>query len=98
MKYLVVAALVALSVSAQAQNADLGKAKFATCAACHGAQGQGGAGPKLAGQKPEVIVQKLTAYKNKEQRGPQSALMWGMAGALSADDIKNIAAYTATMK
>jgi cytochrome c553 len=98
MKYLVVAALVALSVSAQAQNADLSKAKFATCAACHGAQGQGGAGPKLAGQKPEVIVQKLTAYKNKEQRGPQSALMWSMAGALSADDIKNIAAYTATMK
>ena len=98
MKYIVVAALVALSVSAQAQNADLGKAKYATCAACHGAQGQGGAGPKLAGQKPEVIVQKLTAYKNKEQRGPQSALMWSMAGALSADDIKNIAAYTATLK
>jgi cytochrome c553 len=98
MKYIVVAALVALSVPAQAQDAAQGKTKFATCVACHGANGQGGAGPKLAGQKPEVIVQKLTAYKNKEQRGPQSALMWGMAGALSADDIKNIAAYTATMK
>jgi cytochrome c553 len=98
MKYIVVAALVALSVPAQAQDAAQGKTKFATCVACHGANGQGGAGPKLAGQKPEVIVQKLTAYKNKEQRGPQSALMWGMAGALSADDVKNIAAYTATMK
>jgi cytochrome c553 len=98
MKSLVLATAVFVSLSAQAQNADLGKAKYATCAACHGAQGQGGAGPKLAGQKPEVIVQKLTAYKNKEQRGPQSALMWGMAGALSADDIKNIAAYTATLK
>jgi cytochrome c553 len=98
MKYLVVAALAALSVSAQAQNADLGKAKYATCAACHGAQGQGGAGPKLAGQKPEAIVQKLTAYKNKEQRGPQSALMWGQAAALTPADIKNIAAYTATLK
>jgi len=98
MKSLVLATAVFVSLSAQAQNADLGKAKFATCVACHGAQGQGGAGPKLAGQKPEVIVQKLTAYKNKEQRGPQSALMWGMAGALSADDIKNIAAYIATMK
>jgi cytochrome c553 len=95
---IVLALLCGLSLSAQAQNADLGKAKYATCAACHGAQGQGGAGPKLAGQRPEVIVQKLTAYKNKEQRGPQSQLMWGMAGALSADDIKNIAAYTATMK
>jgi cytochrome c553 len=98
MKTIILTTLVFLSVSAQAQNADLGKAKYATCAACHGAQGQGGAGPKLAGQKPEAIVQKLTAYKNKEQRGPQSALMWGMAGALSADDIKNIAAYTATLK
>jgi cytochrome c553 len=98
MKYIVVAALVALSVSAQAQDAAQGKAKYATCVACHGANGQGGLGPKLSGQRPEVIVQKLTAYKNKEQRGPQSALMWGMAGALSADDIKNIAAYTATLK
>lgn len=93
-----VAVMAILSVSAQAQDAALGKAKYAVCAACHGAQGQGGAGPKLAGQKPEVIVQKLTAYKNKQQMGPQSQLMWGMAAGLSADDIKNIAAYTATMK
>ena len=99
MKSLVlVAAMVFLSVSAQAQDAAAGKTKYATCAACHGAQGQGGAGPKLAGQKPEVIVQKLTTYKNKGQVGPQSALMWGMAGALTPDDIKNIAAYTATLK
>jgi len=98
MKYIVVAALVALSVPAQAQDAAQGKTKYATCVACHGANGQGGLGPKLSGQKAEVIVQKLTAYKNKQQMGPQSALMWGMAGALSADDIKNIAAYTATFK
>jgi len=99
MKSLALAAVMAfVSLSASAQNAELGKAKYATCAACHGAAGQGGAGPKLAGQRPEVIVQKLTAYKNKEQRGPQSQLMWGMAAGLSADDIKNIAAYTATLK
>jgi cytochrome c553 len=75
-----------------------GREKFVSCTACHGANGQGGVGPKLQGQKAEVIVQKLTAYKNKQQVGPQSQLMWGMAGALSADDIKNIAAYTATLK
>jgi cytochrome c553 len=69
-----------------------------SCSACHGAQGQGGVGPKLQGQKAEVIVKKLTAYKNKQKVGPQSELMWGMAGALSSDDIKNIAAYTATLK
>jgi len=96
--YIVLALLCSLSATVKAQDATAGKTKYATCAACHGAQGQGGAGPKLAGQKAEVIVQKLTAYKNKQQVGPQSQLMWGMAGALSADDIKNIAAYTATMK
>jgi len=99
MKYLALTALMAMvSLSASAQDAAQGKTKFVSCTACHGANGQGGVGPKLQGQKAEVIVQKLTAYKNKQQVGPQSALMWGMAGALSADDIKNIAAYTATLK
>ena len=95
---ILVAAMAFLSVTAHAQDAAAGKTKYASCAACHGAQGQGGAGPKLAGQKAEAIVKKLTAYKNKQQVGPQSALMWGMAAGLSADDIKNIAAYTATLK
>ena len=98
MKLLVLATVLFLSVSAQAQDAAQGKAKFASCTACHGAQGQGGAGPKLQGQKAEVIEKKLTAYKNKQQVGPQSQLMWGMAGALSPADIKNIAAYVATLK
>ena len=93
-----VAAIAFLSLSAQAQDAALGKAKYATCAACHGAQGQGGAAPKLAGQKAEVIVKKLTAYKNKQQIGPQSQLMWGMAAGLTPADINNLAAYTATLK
>jgi cytochrome c553 len=98
MKAIILATLVFLSVSAQAQDAVKGREKFVSCTACHGANGQGGVGPKLQGQKAEVIVQKLTTYKNKGQIGPQSQLMWSMAGALSADDIKNIAAYTATLK
>lgn len=93
-----VAAMALVSITAQAQDAAVGKTKYASCAACHGAQGQGGAGPKLAGQPASAIEKKLTAYKNKQQVGPQSALMWGMAGALSPADIKNIAAYTATLK
>lgn len=99
MKKLIVLTLIcAAAITAQAQDAAQGKGKYVTCAACHGAQGQGGIGPKLAGQKSEVIVQKLTAYKNKQQLGPQSALMWGQAAALSTTDIANIAAYTATLK
>lgn len=98
MKFLVIASIVFLSLSAQAQDASAGKTKYATCAGCHGAQGQGGIGPKLAGQKSEDIVKKLTAYKNKQKIGPQSAMMWGLSAGLSPDDIANIAAYTATLK
>lgn len=95
---IVLALLCGLSANVMAQDVAQGKVKYATCAACHGAQGQGGAGPKLAGQKPEVIVQKLTTYKNKGQVGAQSQLMWGMAAGLTSVDMANIAAYTATLK
>ena len=99
MKLLVlVAAMALVSASASAQDAAQGKTKYATCVACHGAQGQGGVGLKLQGQKAEVIVKKLTAYKNKQQVGPQSQLMWGMAAGLTPADMANIAAYTATLK
>ncbi len=99
MKLLVlVAAMALVSASASAQDAAQGKAKYATCVACHGTQGQGGVGLKLQGQKAEVIVKKLTAYKNKQQVGPQSQLMWGIAAGLTPADMANIAAYTATLK
>ena len=45
-----------------------------------------------------AIVKKLTAYKNKQQVGAQSQLMWGIAGGLTPADINNLAAYTATLK
>jgi len=93
-----VVSLVLLSVQAAAQDAQQGKTKYATCVACHGAQGQGGTGPKLSGQPAAEIEKKLLAYKNKQQIGAQSQLMWGFAAQLSAADIKNIAAYTATLK
>ena len=95
---IVLALLCSLSATVQAQDAAAGKVKYATCVACHGAQGQGGVGPKLQGQKSDAVVKKLTAYKNKQQVGPQSALMWGMAGGVTPADINNIAAYTATLK
>lgn len=98
MKSIVFASLIFLSVPVMAQDVAAGKVKYGTCVACHGAQGGGGAGPKLAGQPAADIEKKLTAYKNKQQVGAQSALMWGFAAQLSPADIKDIAAYTATLK
>ena len=37
---------------------------WAGCAACHGADGGGGIGPKLAGQSSDYISEKLYIYKN----------------------------------
>ena len=63
---------------------------WAGCAACHGAQGQGGVGPMLAGQSSIDIVGKLTTYKTRGQVGPMSEMMWGQAENLSDDDIQTI--------
>ena len=98
MKISIVLLALLCSLSATAQDAVSGKIKYVSCSACHGAQGQGGVGPKLQGQKAEVIVKKLTAYKNKQKVGPQSELMWGIAAGLTPADIANIAAYTTTLK
>lgn len=98
MKSIVLASLVFLSMPAMAQDVAQGKAKYGACAGCHGVQGKGGVGPKLAGQPANVIEQKLTAYKNKQKVGPQSAMMWGLSAGLTDADIKNLAAYTATLK
>ena len=66
---------------------------WAGCAACHGAQGQGGVGPMLAGQSSDDIIMKLTTYKNGGTVGPQSALMWGQASMLSEKDIETIGEF-----
>jgi cytochrome c553 len=94
----VIFALVSVANSAVAQDAVAGENKYVMCAACHGAQGQGGVGSKLAGQPLDDIVKKLTAYANKEELGPQSQMMWGISATLTSADISNLAAYIATLK
>ena len=63
------------------------------CAACHGADGGGGVGPKLAGQTADYISGRLVTYKNNGTVGAQSALMWGQAAMLSDKDISMIGDY-----
>jgi cytochrome c553 len=82
---------------AAASPAELGEMAYAGCVACHGAQGQGGIGPQLAGQPATAVTAMLLQYKNGETRGAQSALMWSQAGQLSEADIDNLAAFIATL-
>lgn len=90
--------IVALSAAqaearAAASPAELGKAVYAGCIACHGSQGEGGVGPALVGQTGNAIYEKLVQYKNGETRGTQSALMWSQSAMLSEDDMTNVAAF-----
>lgn len=88
----------AVQVAAASGDAAAGKAKFATCAACHGANGEGaGAFPKLAGLSAADVEAKLKKYRAGEQVGPQTALMAPNAAALSDADIANLAAHIASL-
>jgi cytochrome c553 len=63
------------------------------CAACHGADGGGGIGPKLAGQTSDYITDRLITYKNNGTVGNQSMLMWGQAAMLSDQQINQIGKF-----
>ncbi len=84
---------VATSVWADGGNAEAGKTKSATCAACHGADGNSTnpEWPKLAGQHAGYIVKQLTDLKKGETR--KNATMSPMAAPLSEQDMADLAAY-----
>lgn len=69
-----------------------GKAKTATCVACHGAAGISSIPmyPNLAGQHAQYIVKQLKAFKDGTRKEPS---MSPMAKPLSVQDMEDIAAY-----
>ncbi|WML91909.1 c-type cytochrome [Thiothrix lacustris] len=83
---------VAASAWAEGGNAEAGKTKSATCAACHGADGNSTnpEWPKLAGQHPSYILKQLMNFKNDERVNPS---MTPMAKPLSDADMADLAAY-----
>jgi cytochrome c553 len=97
---LLVCLFMGFSVSAVEQgNAENGKAKSITCAACHGADGNSAIpmNPKLAGQHAKYLAKQLTEFKLASQTGGKegrnNAIMNGMSAALSEQDILDLAAY-----
>ena len=72
------------------------------CAACHAADGNSpsAANPKLAGQFYEYLHKQLTNFRPQGGRKAErdNAVMAGMTANLSADDLKDLAAYFAVQK
>jgi cytochrome c553 len=96
MKKLIAIAVTSLMVGTGfAADIDAGKAKSATCIACHGQNGISiiPMYPNLAGQKAAYLESAMKAYKSQERKGGNSAIMWGLAAPLSDEDIANLAAY-----
>lgn len=96
-KLLVICGTLILSVNTfAAGDADQGKIKSATCAACHGADGNSSipVNPNLAGQVPGYIAAQLKAFKSGERK---NALMAGQAAGLSEEDMADLDAYYASL-
>ena len=102
MNKLIIAAIAAcLSTGALAAgDAAVGKGKAAMCSGCHGSNGKAMVPtyPNIAGQNAAYIVGALKAYKTQERKGYQAAIMYGMAAALSDQDMANIGAYYSSLK
>jgi cytochrome c553 len=94
---LIAVGLLAAGPAAASGNPQLGKAKSATCVACHGEDGRGIAPnfPVLAGQHADYLAHSLKQYRSGERN---NALMAPMAAGLSDDDIADLAAYYAAMR
>ncbi|ENA3448711.1 c-type cytochrome [Yersinia enterocolitica] len=89
------------SFSALAKNdVEAGRAKSASCVACHGAQGKVSVPmyPNLAGQNAMYLEQSLKAYKKGERTGGQAGVMQAYVTPLTEDDISDLAAYYASLK
>jgi cytochrome c553 len=94
-KSLVLALTAALTVaqgSVFAADAAAGKAKAATCAGCHGAEGVSAnpLWPNLAGQKDKYLIKQIKAFRDGTRTDP---MMSPMAKPLTDEDIDNLAAY-----
>jgi cytochrome c oxidase subunit 2 len=85
---------------------DLGATAYATCAACHGVQGQGNPAmnsPALAGQDAEYTARQMRNYKagirGSDPKDAFGAQMRGMSNVLGDDAaVVAVSEYIATME
>lgn len=92
---IVLGSAVLLGQAWGAGNPDAGKAKFYTCRGCHGISGYTNAYPnyhvpKIGGQYEPYLIGALQAYKEGART---HGSMQGNAGAMSEQDMADLAAY-----
>jgi cytochrome c553 len=93
---LALAALAVLAAPADARDPAAGAAKAKeVCAACHGMDGNSPTPdyPKIGGQYEDYLAKALRDYKSGVRK---NAIMAGFAGALTRQDIANLAAHYAS--
>lgn len=93
--WLAAAAILLSSAAGQAQNLEDGKDVYGPCAACHGANGEGGKGgeyPRIAGQPASFIVDTLKAFQERK-RYNLPMFPYTEPRELSEQDMKDVAAY-----
>lgn len=93
----IVAGLLSTPLAAVSADIAAGKAKAASCAACHGANGisSNPLWPNLAGQHAAYLAKQLKDFKSGARKDPT---MTAMAAPLSDADMENLAAYYASLK
>lgn len=84
---------ILMSLTAFAEgDAAAGQQKAATCAACHGVDGNSTVPnwPKLAGQHPDYLVRQTTLIRDGARPVPE---MQALVASLDAQDIEDLSAY-----
>lgn len=92
------AAALGFSLTVHAEgDYEAGKAKSATCAACHGFDGNSTVPsfPKLAGQHRDYLYHSLKAYKSGKRKNP---IMVGQVQTLSETDMQDLTTYFSQQK
>ena len=72
------------TLNRKAGDANLGRAQYGVCAACHGQNGEGLQAlnaPKLSGQSEWYLRNQIRAYQNGFPRGPRRRHLWQTNGA-----------------
>lgn len=102
MKKLAIIALFLFGATASAQNGDAAKGAelAATCAACHGQDGNSANAmwPKLAGQNAKYLIKQIKDFQagaKDQSQGRYDASMAPMVANLSEQDIADLSAYYA---